>query len=550
LTARQRAAAARRQSSPSGSISSPVEHEEQRVTQDRSMPRREFLRATGGAVLLSSISALSVVGCGGSEDADPEAKTTEPRRGGRLLMSITDGSAFESFDPEELGSTFATVAGGLIYEGLTTVDKQTFEAKPLVAESWEATPQLTEWTFTLRAGVTFHNGRPVTADDVVWSLRRAFGSPEGRSTTAAFFDLEDITKADARTVRIRLEKPHAYIDRLVGRGNTPILPEGFEDFADPIGCGPFVHRRLTSTSFEAERFDGYFLEGRPYLDAVRLQLVPEQSTKLETVLSGDAHIGDGMPAKLIRLVDGSDDADTFVTRDSAFRSIVLREEKGFADPRVTRALKMLVERDKIADLVFRGNARPTPDIAIAPSDPLFPKDLPIPPYNPEQAAALLREAGKDRLSIELGTGDVQAGMNDIAVLFQESARAGGVRVDIKSVPVDSFIESFTRYPAVMSTWARGALYTYLPLLYSPGSDYDEVGYSNPRPARMLEEAISLPTLEERRQKVADACQIIQSDRGEIVPVHLDDVWPKKKALQGVESSLQAILTFRNAHLAA
>jgi peptide/nickel transport system substrate-binding protein len=514
------------------------------------MPRREFLRTTAGGVLLSSFGALSVVGCGGGTTDDPEAETAPPKRGGRLLMSITDGDAFKSFNPDELGNTFASIAGGLVYEGLTTVDKSTFEAKPLVAESWEANADVSEWVFRLREGVTFHDGRTVRADDVVWSLRRGFGAPDGREEMGRFLDLGDIRKVDARTVRIRLKQPHAYVDRMVGRANTVILPEGFDDFENPIGCGPFRFKRLTSTSFDAERHDGYFLQGRPYLDAVRLEVVPEQSTKVETVLSGSAHMGDGMPPKLLPLVDRSDAADTFVVRDGAFRPIVLREQKGFDDPRVTRALKMLVEREKIAELVYRGRARATPDIAIAPSDPLFPKDLPIPPYDPEQAEALLREAGQAGLRFELGTADVQAGMNDIAVLFQESARAAGVRVDLKSVPVASFVESFTRYPAAMSSWARGAVYTYLPLLYRPGGDYNEVGYSDPRPATLLQEAISLPTLEQQRQKVSDACQIIQADRGEIVPVHLDEVWPKKKRLQGVGSSLQAILTFRDAHLTA
>lgn len=512
---------------------------------DARVSRRGFLARSGGVLLASGL-GTTLGACGG--EAATESGSGR-RRGGRLLISVTDGQERGGLDPLELGDSLGTLTGGLIYEALTLVDKSTFEVRPLLAESWEASPDYRTWTFTLRDGLTFNDGKPVSVDDVVWSLRRGWSEPDSRKTLERFFDARDVRRLDARKLRIELKRPHVYIDGLVGRSDVVVLPEGTRDFSMPVGTGPFALRRRGPNFFDLARNENYWQDGLPYLDAVRLTLVPEQNTKVETVVSGDAHLGDPAPSKLARLFEGDPGLQPLTLKDGAFRPIVLRERKGpFGDPRVGQALKHLVDRERIKELAFGGRATVSPDIAIAPSDPLFPSDLPVPAYDPDRARFLLRQAGEENLRIELGTADVQSGMNDIAVLFKDTAAPAGVSVDVQQEGTQSYFDTFTRFPAAMSTWAKGAIYTYLPLLYVPGSDYNETGYDDPRAADLLLSAISEPDEERRKQVVLDAAQLIQETRSEIIPVHLDEVWPKKRALQGVQGSLQSFWNFREAYL--
>ena len=218
----------------------------------------------------------------------------QPRRGGTLRVSVEQAPAKLNPLLHRVGPEY--LLGEMLYSGLTRLGPD-MAAQPDLATAWTSNPDLTEWTFTLRQGVTFHDGSPFTARDVVATfaaiLDPATGSP-GRSNIGP---VDTVTAVDDHTVRMRLKGPYADLPVAVAYTNAKIVPAAILAAGaarldrEAVGTGPFKlvsyePSRLTAV----ERNPAYYRPDRPLLDRVEVLLYPDPTARTSAQIAGDTDL--------------------------------------------------------------------------------------------------------------------------------------------------------------------------------------------------------------------------------------------------------------------
>jgi peptide/nickel transport system substrate-binding protein len=300
-----------------------------------------------------------------------------------------------------------------VFESLVDVDSQGKPA-PGLALSWKPVNDLT-WEYTLRKGVTFHDGEPFNADTVLFNLDRMFRKNlHGLKDIAAATSFEKIfpfvarwEKVDDHTVRIHTSEPSPNLWDFIGR--EPMVPRaytlkvGVDGLNDkPVGTGAWkmvAWKRKDHMAFE--RYDKYW--GTPVLvRRMRFQVIPEAAARLAALRSGQVHLVEAVPP-LDAGVLARDPGVKVISREQKLqcRLYLNARAKGqydsggkdgmFTDPRVRMALNLAINRDAIVKKIFHGyalaNASPVPTVSYgyAPQEPY--------PYDPKKARALLSESG-------------------------------------------------------------------------------------------------------------------------------------------------------------
>lgn len=295
-----------------------------------------------------------------------------------------------------------------IFDGLVTRTTRD-RVVPELATEWKQTSPTT-YEFKLRKGVLFHNGDPVTADDVVFTFERVLkeGAIGGQSSPrkGLLGPLQRVEKVDDATVRFILEKPFpVFLQALV---HFQIVPEGYiqqvgdKVFAErPVGAGPFRFVGGTLDSrIVLQRFDRYY-GGSPALPPVGLapaagaifRMLPEPATRVAALKAGELHIIEEVPIDLLADLERDPNIQVKTTQGTRVYAVELNNVRPpFNDVRVRRALNYAVNWDTILKSVYRGRAHRLAT-AFLPSGFGFNANLKPYPYDPERAKQLLREAG-------------------------------------------------------------------------------------------------------------------------------------------------------------
>jgi ABC-type transport system substrate-binding protein len=305
------------------------------------------------ALLLAAILTVSL--------ASPLAAQT-PKRGGTLVVGMSQD--LPGLDPHPSTSTITYQVLSLVYQGLVDFDRD-LKIRPVLAESWKVSPNGKEWTFTLRKGVKFHNGRPLTAGDVKFSLDRILDPKTAARGKGALSLIESVQVVDPQTVRVHLTRASgAFLSRIAGTYQAILPPEAVQGPAfKPIGTGPFqLTEWKTNERVELKRFDQYWEAGLPYLDAVTLKPVPDGTVRLTALKTGDAGFVQLIPLESLAELQAAPSKD-YVVRTvkggGGFSAIILNSRKPpFNDVRVRRAVALATDKKEVGLGVWRGFAQP------------------------------------------------------------------------------------------------------------------------------------------------------------------------------------------------
>jgi len=198
-----------------------------------------------------------------------------PKSGGTLTIATL--SSPRQLDPHKAQNSDDYIHSFWMYNALTRI-LPNGQAVPDLAQSWKVNDDLTKWTFTLRKGVLFHNGREMTADDVVASLKRVQDPATGSVSRTAISMVQGITALDPYTVELTLSTPYAELPKALAAFNAKIAPrDSLGTLADkPVGTGPFKFAELVPGSFiRVVRNDKYFMPGKPCINEVIYKVLPE-----------------------------------------------------------------------------------------------------------------------------------------------------------------------------------------------------------------------------------------------------------------------------------
>jgi peptide/nickel transport system substrate-binding protein len=394
------------------------------------LSRRTVLSAAG----LTAAPAL-LAACG-TDPAGPESDT--PQTGGTLRAAFAGGGADETLDPHRVNLFADAARAKAVFDKLADLGTD-MAAVPRLAESWKPGADLASWTVTLREA-TFHDGSPVRAADVLYSYRR-IADPEGTFRARqdlAPIDLDASTAVDDRTVQFVLHHPLAEFPNTLAAFGAYIVPEGTDDFAAPIGSGPFTFAAFEpGSSFAADRYDAYW-DGPALLDRLEIVVADEESARVNALLGGQVEYAHDLSATTARANEDNDAVALVASPGSNMLGFAMKTDRApFDDPRVRQALFLLCDREQLVESVLSGRGRIGNDLFglgfehYADAIPQRERDV-------AAAQALLSEAGAADLSIVLDTADVGSGFTEAAQIFAEQLREGGLGVEIAERNADTY----------------------------------------------------------------------------------------------------------------
>lgn len=519
---------------------------------DGRLSRREALRR----VSLLGLSATALAGLASVPPARAAAfaalQSGDPIRGGTVRVGVPGSAA--SFDPATETILEAIWAMEHIYSSLVRITPE-MELEPDLALSWESNEIGDEWTFTLREGVTFHDGSDFSSDDVVATFDYHL-NPASASQFRSNITMIDRVEATSPTeIVFHLSSPYGEFPELMSHYQARMLPaDGIDDLAtNPIGTGPYVlDSHVPGERTVLKRYDGYFdLEGQAFLDEIQYLAIPEEATKMAALTSGGVDLVNEVQPTSLPIVQGSPNVTTTEIITGSHQPIVMdATQVPFDDPRVRTALKLAVERDGLIAVVLQGHGETAADQVVPPSDPMY-GDIPIPGQDLERASELLAEAGyPDGLDLVLHTTPGRPGMLETALTFKDMAAGAGIQIEVVSHPVDVYwADIWKKMPFFVSNWiGRPTADQMLSQIYLCDASGSESKWCNPTFDALIMEARATLDADQRREILTQAQQLLADDGPVIVPYFRSYISGASSRLQGFAPHPLRYLDLRRAWL--
>jgi peptide/nickel transport system substrate-binding protein len=514
----------------------------------RALSREEFLRGTAGLAAAGTGMGLLVPGALASGQA---------KKGGTLHLVYTDTSAAETSDPTvQTGIAVSQPALNNTYDRLTYIVPGTWALQPRLAVSWKASPDAKTWTFKLRKGVKFHNGKPLTSKDVAWSYRHILDKKNGSSAYARLsgeLDPAGIKTPDPLTVVFQLTKPDAQFPGFAGAYQTGIYPDGTDPKKTPIGTGPFMLKSWKPTlGWELVRNPHYWVPGLPYLDGVRAVYIADPNTKVQAVTNGDADISDRIPFTQVNSIKQNNSLKLFTLPGAVFLDYSFDATQApYTDPRVIKAIKMAVNRKVVMQAAIQGQGVLTGDVPELPSDPFYPPGRGIPAADIAGAKQLLTAAGHSSgIEITITTADVYPGIVDQVTALKSVLAPAGIQVNVDKVPTDTFWgNDWLHKPAFTSYWNHRHPKEILELLYRSHAAWNEGKFYNSKLDSLIDAGGTTLNPAKQRAIFRQALDMVARESGVGISFHVNGIHVAKKKVQGIVVDPQIMLVLDKAWLA-
>lgn len=459
-----------------------------------SAQRRKLLKSLGamGMVTLASGLALPAQVAAQIEQlAQAEANlptANTPKYGGRIRVAMASSSARDTLDPAKASLSTDYTRLYMLYSGLTQFNGQ-MEAEPALAERLESDNQQ-DWHITLRQGVQFHNGKSLTAADVVYALMRHKDPALASRAAPIASQFASAQVHGSHSLTLKLTAPNADLPLLLAGANFVIVAEDTTDFTDSAnGTGPYRLKEFRpGVRTVVEKNHHYWKPGKPYLDEIELVGISDESARVNALLSGDIQMAVGINPRSVRRVRASGRCDIMNTESGLYTNLIMRQDVyPTNNPDFVMAIKHMMNRPLIQRALFRGYATIANDHPVPPSHKYFNADLPQRPYDPERAAYHLKKAGMSGIRVPIFTTPAAEGSVDIAALLQLSAAEAGLRLGINRVPADGYWSNhWMKHPLGFGNInPRASLDELFSLFYKSTAPWNESGWQNPQFDQLL-----------------------------------------------------------------
>jgi peptide/nickel transport system substrate-binding protein len=427
--------------------------------------RREFLQqmaawgltASAASGLLSSVSFAQ-----------------EPQRGGHFVVGGSGGSSVDSFDPTTFASFIPSFTSKAWGNRLLSPNPDGTLA-PSLATEWSSNDDFSVWTIALRNDVMFHNDKPFTAADVVYSVQRHYGPDTTSGAAGPLADVQDVKASGDYEVQVMLAKGNIDFMYVFTDYHLVMQPEGSTD--DGMGTGPFVIDTVEhGVRYTFTRNDNYFNAPMPYYDSLEILTINDTTARMASLQTGKVHAIERVDPKTVDFLKQSKNVRIENTPTGAHYTFPMdMSVNPFDKPDVVMALKYAVPRQQMVDQILSGFGTLGNDHPINSAFPLFENAVEQRPLDIEQAASLYKKSGHSG-PIILRTSDVAfPGAVEAAALFQESAAQAGITLEIKREPGDGYwSDVWNVQPFYASYWAARATQDQIfSVAYRSDADWNE-----------------------------------------------------------------------------
>ncbi len=480
----------------------------------RGASRREFLAWM--------IAAGATTAAAGSIFASTkQAIAATPKKGGRLVMAIEAHSPGDTLDPAAFKSNIDYFRGRMFYGSLVRLQDD-LSYKPELAEEVSTNENATEWTFKLRKGVEFHNGKTMTADDVLYSMNRHVGT-ESASTGATLFSMVDRwEKVNDYEVRAILNSPNADFAIALGTFQFKIIPDGWTDFANPVGTGPYTVKEFKpGVRCIGARFDNYWEDGG-YLDELEHFAIPDPVARLNALLSGEIDAMANVDPRTIGKIESTDGVGIWALQSGAFMGIAARRDLPVSNNTdLIRTIQYLMDRERIVKGVLKGQGTLGNDQPIGPAYPDHCADIPQRMLDPDKAKYHFDKSGVGNTAVPIVVADVTPGAVDQALFLQREAQKIGLNIDVQKVSTDGYWSSVWKVaPFCATQWnMRPTANIMMSVAFASTAKWNESYWKNEQFDKLLVDVLAVTDPAQRKQMYCDMQTLIHETGGSIFPAH-------------------------------
>jgi peptide/nickel transport system substrate-binding protein len=513
---------------------------------DRLTTRRQLLGDAAGLAAVTGLGGSLLAGCGssgsksGTSSAGGSATSgAKPKRGGTFKVGITGGGTSETLNPLQAGALLPTsfAEDFQLFDSLATIDASGKTVLQL-AEEMQPNHDATVWTIRLRSGLEFHNGKSVTADDVIYTLKTILSpkKPSAGATGISLVDYNQIRKVDKLTVRVGCKSPFSgFLPAVSTAAVYSIVPVGF-DPKTPVGTGPFKYQSFTpGQQATLVRNPNYWMSGLPYADGVEFTDFNDETSQVNALLGGTINMAPSLSAASLARLKSTPGVGTTVSDGGLWAPLFMRTDLApFSDPRVRRALRLLVDRQAMLGVVFSGHGTIGNDL-FSYFDPVYDHSLPQIAHDPEQAKALLKQAGHGSgLNITMTVSDVAQGVVNMAQIYAQQASQVGVKVTVNNVPPDTlFGPNYLKWPFSTDFWPYFPYSFQVAVSMIPTANFNETHFDNRHYNQLFKKLQMTTDLAGQRAIVADMQKIEHQDTGYIIPFFSPTIDAYSSSVHGV-----------------
>lgn len=467
--------------------------------------------------------AIFITGCSTNKDVstNEDGKDQAAKDGGVLVIArLSDAENLDHHFMSTINA--ASVTHGKIYEGLVGRDKNA-EIKPLLAEEWKQLDDTT-WEFKLREGVLFHDGTTFNADAVKATFNRLLDPNVGSPRAVVFKMVKEIKVVDEYTVQFILSEPFSPLLSILASHEAGIInPKTIEKYGkniiqEPSGTGPFMFESWTPGKEIVFNKNEKYWGTEPKVDKVLFKVVPEETTRVSMLETGEAHIAEPLSVTMMDTVEASRNSEVYRSEGFGTEYIGFNVQKTpFDDVRVRKAIAHAVEMDSIIEGVFN-NVGKKANSALGSKVFGYNANMKAYEYNLNEAKRLLAEAGfPNGFETTLKTMDSKERIN-LAEVLQSQLKGIGIKVNIQVLEYGTFVEQANRGDSEMFilSWRNAtgdADYNQYNLFHtnSHGASGNTFFYSNKEVDRLIEAARAEKDQEKRIDLYAKSQELEMED---------------------------------------
>jgi len=486
--------------------------------------RRDVLKASAAGVATSILPVMPVYAA---------------KKGGRLRIGTSGANTSDNWDGRTQSDLFMQLAGqGCVFDCLTEV-AASGELVGELAESWDASTDAKTWTFKLRKGVKFHNGKDFGADDVIASLQMHTAEGAKSAAKPIVAAISEMKKLGSHEIRFTLGKGNADFPFLMSDYHICMYPAGGieESIAKGIGTGLYqVVSFDPGVRLLTKRVkDHYKGDSAGHFDEVEMIAINDGSARMNALMTGQVDVVSRVDFKTEPLLKANPNTEIFEnTGNQHFTFPMLTKTSPYDSNNVRLALKHAFDREELLAKILQGHGMVGNDHPIGPANQYLNKDLKQTSYDPDKSKFYLKKAGMSSLNLDLSASDAAfVGATNAAQLIQNSAKKAGIGINVVQEPADGYWSNVWLKKAWCACfWSGRATEDWMfSTAYETGVPWNDTQWDHEHFQKLLYLGRAELDTSKRRVIYYEMQQILNEEGGVVIPLFANWVDAKSTKLK-------------------
>jgi peptide/nickel transport system substrate-binding protein len=448
-----------------------------------------------------------------------------PKKGGSVRMASNIHGPNDNLDPVIFTSSIDYCRGRACYNGLVQHGDD-LSPQPELAESFEPNSDATEWTFKIRKGVEFHNGGELTADDVVYSMKRHQGEDSVSVIKAVLDPVLEWKKVGTHEVKAILKSPNADLPVLLGLFQTKVVKNGTTGYVlkadgtlEQNGTGPFVMDSFQpGVKSVHSRNKGYWREGANF-DNIEITAITDPVARVNALIAGDMQLVTQIEPKAFRQIESANGVTLLSTPAALQMGIcALKNSEPGSNDDFVKGLQYIQDRERVVKRILKGKGSVGNDQPISSAHGAdFCSELAQRTYDPDKAKFHFKKSGYTTAQISVGP--IQAGLEDTCLLAQANCAKIGFDLKINKVPADGYWGSvWMKDPINVVSWnMRPTANSQIAIQFAPGGTWNDTFWNNDRMGELLTLSLSTTDPAKRHALFCEMQELIHNGSGMTIP---------------------------------